>query len=242
MLTAIEGLRQVKSSTSLVIESASNKDNEEKKGDFEVGESCYTKMIKGEQEEEVWLNARITHVNDNNTFDIFVIDAKAHGVPPEAVNVPRVMLKKSSETVQTAVPERKKTGGRPQIQPGTRIRVFGLRSHTTYNGMSGSALLYMPAERRYQVRLDSGDVIAIKQRNVELEKVQEVSSEDLEAAKQVTLKKLREAGNVTPAEEAALSDLLLKLIGDSSKVDPVKLGEFAAGFLLAKETSWRAVS
>jgi len=206
---------------------------EEKEHEFKVGETCYTKVIKGNNEEDEWLNARITHVNDDNTYDIFVVGAKAHGVPPEAVNVPRAMLKKSSETVQTAVPEPRKSVRRPQIEPGTRIRVFGLRSHTAYNGMFGSVLLYMPNERRYQVRLDTGDVIAIKQRNVEVFKA--VPTEDLNAAMEVAMKKLREGGDVSAADEATLSDLLGKLIEESSKMDPVKLGQFAAGFFLAKK-------
>jgi len=206
----------------------------ETRHEFQVGETCYTKMIKGDQEKEVWLNARITHANDNNTFDIFVCDAAAHGVPEEAVNVPLSMLKKSSEVVQTAVPEPRKSMKRPQIQPGTRVRVFGLRSHVNYNGMSGSAMMYMPAERRYQVRLDTGDVIAIKQRNVELEPIEALSSTDMNAAKETALKKLQEEGSVTPADEAYLSDLLTKL-ARGSNVGPVKLGEFAAGFLLAKK-------
>jgi len=211
-------------------------DNEEKSLEFQVGEICYTKMIKGDREQEVWINAKITHVNDNGTFDIFVLDAKAHGVPPEAVNVPRDMLKKSSETVQTAVPEEKKNGGRPQILPGSRVTIFGLRSHTAYNGVSGSALMYMPAERRYQVRLDTGDVIAIKQRNVVIEKVQAQHSVELNAAKEVAMKKLEEGGTVSPADEAILSGLILKLAGDgSTTIDPDKLGEFAAGFLSAKK-------
>jgi len=209
--------------------------NDEKSHEFQVGESCYTKMIKGEQEQEVWLNARITHINDNNTFDIFVLDASAHNVHPEAVNVPRAMLKKSSERVQTAVPTSKKSGNRTQIQPGSRVTVFGLRSHITYNGVSGSVVMFMPAERRYQVRLDTGDVIAIKQRNVALEKVQAISEDGLlEIATEVAKKKLREAGIVSPADEANLSELLIKLSGDSNTT-PAKLGEFAAGFLIAKK-------
>jgi len=200
--------------------------NEEKSHDFQVGESCYTKMIKGAQEQEVWLNARITHVNDNDTFDIFVVDSKAHNVPPEAVNVPRAMLKKSSETVQTAVPTSKKSGNGTQIQPGSRVTVFGLRSHTTFNGVSGAVVMYMPAERRYQVRLDTGDVIAIKQRNV--------APDLLDIAKEVAKKKLKEAGIVSPADEATLSELLIKLSRDSNTT-PAKVGEFAAGFLIAKK-------
>lgn len=234
LLTEIENTRKdLLPATPDAAKPESEKSAEEKEHEFKVGENCYTKVIKGDQEEEEWLNARITHVNDNDTYDIFVVDSKAHGVPPEAVNVPRAMLKKSSETVQTAVPEPRKSVRRPQIEPATRIRVFGLRSHTAYNGMFGSVLLYMPAERRYQVRLDTGDVIAIKQRNVEI--FNAVPSEDMNAAMEVAMKKLREGGTVSAADEATLSDLLVKLIEESSKIDPVKLGQFAAGFFLAKK-------
>jgi len=232
MLKAIYNISDGQPTSSPVAAQPESKSNEKREHDFKLGEICYTKMIKGD--EEVWLSARITNLNDDNTFDLLVIDAKYHGVRLEAVNVPRNMLKKSTEKVPTAPPQGQKNGGRPQIQPGTRVRVFGLRSHTKYNGMSGCALLYMPIERRYQIQLDSGDVIAIKQRNVALENVQAIPSEDLEAAKDVALKKLKEAGIVRPAEEASLSDLILKLIGDSSKIDPAKIGGFAAGFLIAQ--------
>jgi len=232
MLTAIHNIREGQPASSPGAAQPESKSNEKREHDFKIGEMCYTKMIKGD--EVVWLSARITNLNDDNTFDLLVIDANYHGVRLEAVNVPRNMLKKSSEKVPTALPQRKKNGGRPQIQPGARVRVFGLRSHTNYNGMSGSALLYMPMERRYQIRLDSGDVIAIKQRNVAAETLQAIPSEELEAAKDVALKKLKEAGIVSPAEEASISDLILKLIGDSAKIDPVKIGGFAAGFLIAQ--------
>jgi len=203
---------------------------EEKASEFHVGESCYTKMIKGENEKELWLMARITNVNKNNTYDIFVLNSQAHKVPPEAVNVPASFLKKNSEKVQIAVPER-----RPQIKPGARVKVFGLRSHTDYNGVSGSIVIYMPKDRRYQVRLDTGDVIAIKQRNVELEKVQP-SVDELSAAMEVAMKKLNQAGTVAPADEASLSALLQQLVKDSPKpTDPAKLGGFAAGFLISKK-------
>jgi len=235
LLTGIKTISKCQLSFSNSVKPEIKDGNEEKSHEFQVGENCYTKMIKGEQEHEVWLNARITHINDNNTFDIFVLDAKAHNVPPEAVNVPRAMLKKSSETVQTAVPTTKKSGARPQIQPGSRVTVFGLRSHTTYNGVSGSVVMYMPAERRYQVRLDTGDVIAIKQRNVALEKVHDISRGSLlDIAREVAKKKLKEAGIDSPADEATLTELLVKLSGNSSTT-PTKLGEFAAGFIIAKK-------
>jgi len=132
-----------------------------KKGDFEVGEDCYCKTIGTDR----WLNARITHVNGDNTFDIFVYSAKAHGVAQEAVNVQREFLAKKSENITVAQPPAKKPS-RPKFQTGDRVKAFGLRSHTTYNGLCGVVLLYVPSERRYQVRLDTNDVIAIKERNV----------------------------------------------------------------------------
>merc|ERR1719397_464882 len=205
---------------------------EEKASEFHVGESCYTKMIKceNENEKELWLMARITHVNNNNTYDIFVLNSKAHNVPPEAVNVPASFIKKLTEKVQIAAPER-----RPQIKPGTRIKVFGLRSHVDYNGVSGSVVIYMPKDRRYQVRLDTGDIIAIKQRNVELEKVQP-SVDELSTAMEVAMKKLNQVGTVTPADEVTLSALLHQLVKDSStSPNPEKLGGFAAGFLISKK-------
>lgn len=135
-----------------------------KKGDFDIGEDCYAKAIGTDR----WLNARVTHVNDDNTYDIFVYSAKAHGVAQEAVNVQREFLKKKSEQVNLAqpldtLPAKDK---RPKFQTGDRVKAFGLRSHTTYNGLCGVVLLYVPSERRYQVRLDTNDVIAIKERNV----------------------------------------------------------------------------
>ena len=68
-----------------------------------MGENCYTKVLKiGDKDgDEKWVSARVTNINkDNSTFDIFILNAKALGVPPEAVNVPRSFLKKSSDHVQ----------------------------------------------------------------------------------------------------------------------------------------------
>merc|ERR1712130_264723 len=107
------------------------------------------------------------------TYDIFVYNSKAHGVPPEAVNV--------------------------------------------------------PSERRYQVRLDTNDVIAIKQRNVAPEHGDAPKDSSSEAAK----KKKSKGGS--KADEDALSELMTKLMQDIPEADPGKLGEFAAGYLLAKQ-------
>jgi len=205
----------------------------EYKADFEVGEDCYTKVVtmsKDKAEGEKWLTAKVTNVNTDNTFDIFVYKSNSHGVPPEAVNVPRNMLKKSTEEVEVAVPEEKPVPKRVHFQHGDRIRVFGLRSHTTYNNLCGTVLLYVPSERRYQVRLDTNDVIAIKQRNVTSENADSQTAVALDAGK----KKLKEAGG-TKEDEANLSALMLKLMRDNPNTDPKKLGEFAAGYMLAKQ-------
>jgi len=205
----------------------------EYKADFEVEEDCYTKVVtmsKDKTEGEKWLNARVTNVNTDNTFDIFVYNSNSHGVPPEAVNVPRKMLKKSTEKVEVAVPEEKPVPKRARFQHGDRIRVFGLRSHTTYNNLCGTVLIYVPSERRYQVRLDTNDVIAIKQRNVTSENADPQTAVAMESGRI----KLREAGG-TKNDEANLSALLLKLMRDNPNTDPKRLGEFAAGYLLAKQ-------
>jgi len=208
------------------------KSENEQKADFEIGENCYTKVVMPDDSGgEKWLNARVTEINADNTFDIFVYNSKAHGVPPEAVNVPRNMLKKSSEDVKVAVPNLKqRSSKRPQFHNGDRVRVFGLRSHTTYNNLCGTVLLYVPGERRYQVRLDTNDVIAIKQRNV----MAEDSNSHQEAAIETGKKKLRKGGG-TKNDEDILSELMTKLMKDNPDADPGKLGEFAAGYVLAKQ-------
>jgi len=202
----------------------------EQKSDFEVGENCYTKLVD-EKGGDKWLNARITDINPDNTFDIFVYSSKAHGVPPEAVNVPRNMLKKSTEDVKVAVPETKQnTNKRAQFQYGDRVRVFGLRSHTSYNNLCGTVLLYVPKERRYQVRLDTNDVIAIKQRNVAPENDEAQTAVAFESGRN----KLKKGGG-NKNDEASLNDLMRKLMTDNPNADPKKLGEFAAGYMLAKQ-------
>jgi len=207
------------------------KQKQEQKSDFEIGEKCYTKLVGDGKSEDKWLNAKITEINDDNTFDIFVINSKAHGVPPEAVNVPRDMLKKSTEDVKVAVPEVKQNSAkRAQFQYGDRVRVFGLRSHTSYNNLCGTVLLYVPKERRYQVRLDTNDVIAIKQRNVEPENNEAHTAEAFDAG----INKLKQGGG-SKTDEASLNELMRKLMSDNPHADPKKLGEFAAGYMLAKQ-------
>jgi len=206
------------------------KQKPEQKSDFEVGENCYTKLVDDKGGDK-WLNAKITEINEDNTFDIFVYNSKAHGVPPEAVNVPRDMLKKSTEDVQVAVPESKQKNKRAQFQYGDRVRVFGLRSHTSYNNLCGTVLLYVPRERRYQVRLDTNDVIAIKQRNVAPEN-DEAQAAVAFASGRNKLKK----GGESDVDDTSLNALMRKLMSENPNADPKKLGEFAAGYMLAKQT------
>jgi len=201
------------------------------KADFEVGENCYTKLLTSAKDGEKWLNARITNINDD-TYDIFVYNSKAFNVPPEAVNVPREMLKKRSENVQIAIPDpKRKSGKRPQFQMGDRVRVFNLRSHTSYNGLCGTVLLYVPSERRYQVRLDTNDVIAIKQRNV----TGAGDADNTRSPVQSEKRKSKDRGLVEKDDETMLSELMSKLMQDNPNTDPGKLGEFAAGYILAKK-------
>jgi len=209
------------------------------KADFEVGENCYTKMmLVNSKGGEKWLNARVTHVNDDSTYDIFVHNAANYGVPPDAVNVPRKMLKKSTEDVEIAIPDpKRKASKRPQFQQGDRVRVSGLRSHKSYNGLCGTVLLYVPTERRYQVRLDTNDVIAIKQRNVGVV----AKGEDVPNHMPLNpgMKNLKRINN-EQGDDAVLSALMLKLMQDNPDTDAGKLGEFAAGYLLSKKKNKKA--
>jgi len=204
------------------------------KADFEIGENCYTKMmLVNSKGGEKWLNARVTNVNNDNTFDICVHNAAHYGVPPDAVNVPRKMLKKSTENVEIAIPDpKRKASKRPQFQQGDRVRVSGLRSHESYNGLCGTVLLYVPTERRYQVRLDTNDVIAIKQRNVGA--VEKGADQASHLPLNPGMKNLKRINN-EQGDDAVLSALMLKLMQDNPDTDAGKLGEFAAGYLLSKK-------
>jgi len=212
-------------------EPAPDLDKPARKLDFEVGESCFTRVLKNSQDgEEKWVSARVTNVNnDDNTFDIFVLNAKAHGVPPEAVNVPRSFLKKSSDHVHVAIPEPRSTDVQ-EYKTDDRVRVVGLRSHTQYNGLCGTILLHMAQNRRYQVRLDTGDVFAIRKRNISPEAV-ELPKEAIEIA----TKKIKKAGLTDKAQEKALLELMDKLFRSSPSMDHIKFGEFSAGFFIAKQ-------
>jgi len=199
--------------------------------DFKVGEDCFAKlMLSNSKGGEKWVNAKVTHVNDDNTFDIFVYSAQTYGVTPDAVNVPRKMLKKSTEDVEVAVPDpKRKAAKRPQFQQGDRIRVSGLRTHLSYNGLCGTVLLYVPTERRYQIRLDTNDVIAIKQKNVRaLKKRNEAMPLD-------SGKKQTRDVHEQMTDDAMLPALMVKLMQDNPDTDAGKLGEFAAGYLLSKK-------
>jgi len=202
-----------------------------KPADFEVGENCYTKMVMPSNKGGVkWLNARVIDVNDDNSFNIFVYNSKEFNVPQEAVSVPRHMLKKLSEDIDVVVPEKKrKSVKRRQFKSGDRIRLCGLRSYTAYNGMCGTVLLSVPTERRYQVRLDTNVVIAIKQSKVG--PVDPEKDDERSVKVGVTTK---EEGIVVKTDEVMLSELMAKLMQDNPDTDPGKLGEFAAGYLYAK--------
>lgn len=198
--------------------------------DFKVGENCFAKMmLSNSKGGEKWVNAKVTHVNDDNTFDIFVCSAASYGVSPDAVNVPRKMLKKSTEDVEVAIPDpKRKNTKRPQFQQGDRIRVSGLRTHLSYNGLCGTVLLYVPTERRYQIRLDTNDVIAIKQKNVRALKKQSEPMSD------TGKKQIRDVHDQM-TDDAMLPALMVKLMQDNPDTDAGKLGEFAAGYLLSKK-------
>jgi len=213
-------------------ESASDSNEAARKLDFEVGDTCFTRVLKTSNKdgEEKWVSARVTNVNEeDNTFDIFVINAKAHGVPPEAVSVPRSFLKKSSDHVEVAIPEPRSTDEH-KYKTDDRVRVVGLRSHTQYNGLCGTIIFHMAQNRRYQVRLDTGDVFAIRKRNISPEAV-ELPKEAIEVA----MEKIRNAGITDKAQEEALMELMDKLFRSSPSMDHIKFGEFAAGFFIAKQ-------
>jgi len=212
------------------VEEQAEEQKPEQKADFEVGENCYTILMDGKGGDKM-LSARITDINDDNTFNIFVYNSKVHGVPPEAGNVPRNMLKKSTEDVNVALPEIKKNRAkRAKFKCGDRVQVFGLRNHTSYNTLCGTVLRYCPGERRYQIRLDRNDVIAIKQRNVAAENDEAQTAVAFESGRN----KLKRFGG-SKNDEASLNNLMRRLMSDNPDADPKKLGEFAAGYMLAKQ-------
>ena len=86
--------------------------------------------------------------------------------------------------------------------------------------------IFMAKNKRYQVRLDTGDVFAIRNRNISPELV-ELPKESIEVA----TKKIRKAGMTDQAHEDALMELLENLFRSSPSMDHIKFEEFAAGFL-----------
>merc|ERR1719350_896636 len=90
----------------------------------------------------------------------------AHGVPPEAVNVPRNFLKKSVENVKVTppLPMKRPHPDSKKFSRGDRIWVCGLRSHQSYNGLGGTIVIFN--EKRYQVELDNGELFAIRAENL----------------------------------------------------------------------------
>jgi len=203
------------------------------KPDFKMGDDCFTKVFKpGENDvEEGWLKAKVMRVNKDGTFDIYVHNAMAHGVPPEAVNVPRHFLEKSVENVKLTPPTAVK---RPhpdstKFSPADRVWVCGLRSHQSYNGLGGTIVIFH--EKRYQVELDNGELFAIRPENLFPWDV-DVPEKSVEAG----LNRLKSAGYASEEEKAILKDLITRLMryDTSRSTDHVKLGHFAAGYLIAQ--------
>jgi len=114
-----------------------------------------------------------------------------------------------------AVPHTQKNSSCPQFQPGDRIRVFGSRSHTAYNGMHGTVLAYVASEARYHVRLDTNDVCAIKRRNVGHPLSDFSSAKGFSSAFEFGKKNL-DNDIAKKTEDTVLSDIMKKLMQDSS--------------------------
>merc|ERR1719193_1372120 len=143
------------------------------------------------------------------------------------------MLRKCTENVQVAIPKpRKKPEEVPRFKQGDRVRVFGLRSHVNYNGMYGKVLLHIPTEKRYQVQLDTYDVIAIRQKNVA------PADANFQHSYEVALKSAKEKMQKyeSAIDGQELSNLILKLMENNPGSKPVKVGEFAVGYLSAVAT------
>jgi len=201
--------------------------------DFKIGDECYTKVFKaGEKDvEEGWLKAKVVRINKDNTFDIYVHNATAHGVPPEAVNVPRNFLKKSVENAKLTppAPVKRPHPDSSKFSRGDRVWVCGLRSHQSYNGLGGTIVIFH--EKRFQVELDNGELFAIRAENLFSWDV-EVPRESVEAG----VSRMKNAGYATAKDEETLEDLITRLMryDTSRSTDHVKLGQFAAGYLIAQ--------
>jgi len=201
--------------------------------DFVIGDDCYTKVLKAGQKdvEEGWLKAKVMRVNKDDTYDIYVHNATAHGVPPEAVNVPRKFLKKSV-TKAELLPPAPVTRSLPdpkKFSSGDRVWVCGLRSHQSYNGLGGTIVIFH--EKRWQVELDNGELFAIRPENLFSWDV-DVPKESVEEG----LSRLKGAGFTNEEDEELLRDLITKLMryDTSRSTDHLKLGQFAAGYMIAQ--------
>jgi len=200
--------------------------------DFAIGDDCYTKVFKaGEKEvEEGWLKARVMRVNDDNTYDIHVHNAMAHGVAAEAVNVPRKFLKQSVTDAELMPPAPVKKHIDPKkFSRGDRVWVCGLRSHQSYNGLGGTIVVFH--EKRYQVELDNGELFAIRPENLFSWDV-DVPREAVEEG----MSRLGSAGFTKEEDEVLLRDLITRLMryDTSRSTDHLKLGQFAAGYMIAQ--------
>jgi len=205
----------------------------EPESEFKIGDDCYTKVFKaGEDEvEEGWLKAKVVRINNDNTYDIYVLNAMAHGVPPEAVNVPRNFLKKHVDNVKVTppAPVKRPHPDSTKFSRGDRVWVCGLRSHQSYNGLGGKIVIFN--EKRYQVELDNGELFAIRAENLVPWDV-DVPNESIEAG----VSRLSSAGFAGAEDEEILRDLITRLMryDTSRSTDHVKLGQFAAGYLIAQ--------
>jgi len=201
--------------------------------DFKIGDDCFTKVFKaGEDDvEEGWLKAKVVRINKDNTFDIYVLNAMAHGVASEAVNVPRNFLKRHVENVKVTppAPVKRPHPDSTKFSRGDRVWVCGLRSHQSYNGLGGTIVIFN--EKRYQVELDNGELFAIRAENLFPWAV-EVPNESIQAG----VSRLTSAGFASAEDEDILRDLITRLMRyDTSRVtDHVKVGQFAAGYLIAQ--------
>jgi len=201
--------------------------------EFKMGDECYTKVFKAGMDdvEEGWLKAKIMRVNKDSTYDIYVHNAIAHGVPPEAVNVPKQSLKKHVDSVKPTppMPAKRPHPDSTKFSRGDRVWVCGLRSHQSYNGLGGTIVIFH--EKRFQVELDNGELFAIRAENLFSWEV-DVPKESVEAG----LSRLKTAGFAGVEEEEILQDLITRLMryDTSRSTDHVKLGHFAAGYLIAQ--------
>jgi len=226
------GLKEEAKSTTETLDGPPDQKPTAPEPDFAIGDDCYTKVFKaGEKEvEEGWLKARVMRINEDNTYDIHVHNAMAHGVPPEAVNVPRKFLTRSVSNAELMPPAPVKKHIDPKkFSRGDRVWVCGLRSHQGYNGLGGTIVIFH--EKRYQVELDNGELFAIRPENLFPWDV-DVPRESVEEG----LSRLKSAGFNKKEDEALLHDLITRLMryDTNRSTDHLKLGQFAAGYMIAQ--------